>query len=108
MTAGTASELSYHPRNKSRGMSSQQRLPNKQGSMADSYYNLVGPKAERTNPKSRDIEDVSSPPRPVTGEGVHYEQINAQNINANIRRSMDRQQRVQTAQPNKLRAKKAY
>ena len=76
--------------------------------MADSYYNLVGTKIDQTNTKSRDIGDISSPPRPVTGEGVHYEQINAQNINANIRRSMDRQQRVQTAQPNKLRAKKAY
>ena len=107
MTAGTAlnSEFSYHPKNKSSGgQFSMQRLPNKQGSMADSYYNLMGNREAGT--ENKDVEaamdgSLFSPPRPITGVGVRYEHINAQNINANIRRSMDKQQRVQTAQPNK-------
>ena len=67
--------------------------------MADSYYNLMGTKADTANAKSSETGDGSplSPSRPFTGAGIHYEQLNAQNINANIRRSMDRQQRVQTA-----------
>ena len=82
-------------------------------SMADSFYNLMNESPEKgeyaqIGRETADGAGFVHQTRPGTRGGVNYEQVNAANINANIRRSMDRQQRVQTAQPNKQRAKKAY
>ena len=60
--------------------------------MADSYYNLMGPERVEYTGEDPETADGSgfTPTRPATRAGVPYEQVNAGNINANIRRSMDR------------------
>ena len=94
-TTGTAqhSDTSYNQK-RSGGHFSMQRLPNKQGSMADSYYNLMGPEKQY---QEAGEDSTFSPSKQLNERGTHYEMVNAQNINANIRKSMDKQQRVQTA-----------